>query len=300
MLKLSNVSFGYKDRIVIENLSFSASKGEIIGLVAPNGMGKTTLFNIMANFLKPDKGKVIFNENYIYKSEKDEKYIHQHLSTFPDQSDLYEELTGVDHLKLYANMWNRSVKHVPTIIDELQMGNYVKRKVKTYSLGMRQRLCFAMMVAADTSVMLMDEVMNGLDVENVALISNKLLEMKQDEKLIFVASHLLDNLDLYADQVFFLKDGQIIYTQETNNESNQFLKVKLTEQQYEKLTNIYQLPADHEYIAYEHCCIPLKGLNQSEQIKWIERLLAFTNNKLTIGPLGTVEFYEKYYHEHQL
>ena len=205
MIKLKNISVAFKDKVVLDNLSLTASKGEIIGLAAPNGTGKTTLFNVMANFLKPTNGEVTFNDKYGFNTEKDKLYIHKHMSTFPDQDDLFDELSGVDHLKLYGNMWKGSTKHLPGIIEKLKMGDYVKRKVGTYSLGMRQRLCFAMMAAADTPVMLMDEVMNGLDFSNVALISEYLLDMKKEDKLIFVSSHLLENLDLYADRVLFLK-----------------------------------------------------------------------------------------------
>lgn len=297
MIDLRNVSVAYKEKKVLNKLSLSAEKGEIIGLVAPNGTGKTTLFNVMANFLKPNDGVVTFNGKNEYKTEKDELSIHKQLTTLPDQSDLFEELSGVDHIKLYANMWKGTTKHVQEIIDQLQMNSYVKQKVRTYSLGMRQRLCFAMIVAADTPVMLMDEVMNGLDVANVELISNRLFQMKQEDKLIFIASHLLSNLDLYADRVLFLRDGIIIHEQPLTHEADDYIKIELEPEQYEKLTKDHTLPDDHYYIAEHICCIPLANMELSEQRDWIERLLDYKGKQLTIGPLGTVEYYEKYYHE---
>src|SRR5699024_8805160 len=106
------------------------------------------------------------------------------------------------------------------------MNSYVKQKVHTYSLGMCQRLCFAMIVAADTPVMLMDEVMNGLDVANVELLSNHLIQMKQENKLIFIASHLLDNIDLYAYRVLFLSDDIIIHEQQLTHENYNYHKNK--------------------------------------------------------------------------
>ena len=297
MLKLTNISVAFKDKKVLDKLSLTASKGEIIGVVGPNGTGKTTFFNVMSNFLKPNSGNVTFNDKYAYQSEKDEMFIHKHLTTFPDQSDLFEELTGVDHMNLYGNMWKGSTHHIPEIIEQLKMGNYVKRKVRTYSLGMRQRLCFAMMVAADTSIMLMDEVMNGLDLSNVALISERLIELKKDQKLIFVASHLLENLDLYADRVLFLKDGKIIHQQHLNEKSEAYIKMALEPDQYQKLNNDYVLPPKHLYIANHLFCIPLEEMHPADQTKWIERLLVFKEKELTIGPLGTMEYYEKYYHD---
>lgn len=297
MIDLKNVSVAYKEKEVLNKLSLSAEKGEIIGLVAPNGTGKTTLFNVMANFLKPNSGVVTFNGKNEYKTEKDELTIHKQLATLPDQSDLFEELSGVDHIKLYANMWKGTTKHVQGIVDQLHMNSYVKQKVHTYSLGMRQRLCFAMIVAADTPVMLMDEVMNGLDVANVELLSNHLIQMKQENKLIFIASHLLDNLDLYADRVLFLRDGIIIHEQQLTHETDNYLKIELTPDQYNRLAREHRLPEGHYYIADHICCIPLADMDLTQQREWIERLLTHQGKQLTIGPLGTVEYYEKYYHE---
>lgn len=296
MLRLKNISVAFKDKVVFDDLSLTASEGEIIGLAAPNGTGKTTLFNIMANFLKPTEGEVIFNGKYRFRTEKDKLYIHKRMTTFPDQSDLFDELSGVDHLKLYGNMWKGTSHHIPGIIEKLKMGNYVKRKVGTYSLGMRQRLCFAMMAAADTPVMLMDEVMNGLDLANVALISSYLLDMKKEQKLIFVSSHLLENLDLYADRVLFLKDGKIVHEQQLNQQNEAYIKIALNQQEYEQMTEEYTLPANHLYIANRLLCIPLEDMPFKEHIKWIEQLLYFNEQTLTIGALGTVEYYEKHYH----
>jgi ABC-2 type transport system ATP-binding protein len=295
MLKLKDISVAYKDKKVLDKLSLTAEKGEIIGLVAPNGTGKTTLFNVIANFLKPNSGTVNFHEKHSYRSEKEEIRIHKQLATFPDQSDLFEELSGIDHMKLYANMWKKTTKHIPGIVEDLHMSDYVKKKVRTYSLGMRQRLCFAMMEAADTPMMLMDEVMNGLDLSNVALISQHLRDMKKQDKLIFVASHLLENLDLYADRVLFLKDGKIIHEQHFHGDSVVFIKISLEPDQYHHVKNTYALPYDYHYIADHLLCIPIEDMKMDEQAEWLDRLMPF-DREITIGPLGTMEYYEKYFH----
>lgn len=297
MLKLENISVKYKEKVVLDNLSLTANSGEIIGLVAPNGTGKTTLFNVISNFLKPNKGSVSINGKLQYKTERNEIAIHKQLATLPDQGDLFEELTGVDHMKLYANMWKGNTNQVKEIYEQLQMASYVKKKVKTYSLGMRQRLCFAMIDAADTPIMLMDEVMNGLDVANVALISKRLMKMKKNGKLIFIASHLLSNLDLYADRVLYLKAGDIVHQQDASETAEKYIKIDLLAEEYEHLTLTYRLPEDHLYIAGHICCIPITKMDQNERNEWMERLSAYKGKELTIGPLGTVEHYERYYHE---
>lgn len=296
LLSIKNLTVAFGDHVVLEDLSLNVEAGQIIGLVAPNGMGKTTLFNVISNYVKPTKGEVIFYGVKTYGTEKDELDIRMNLAFMPEQRDLFHELTGVDHLNLYASMWQKTTNHVDQIIEDLNMGHYVKQKVYTYSLGMRQRLCFAMMLAADTQIMLMDEVMNGLDVSNVILITEHLERLRKEKKLIFIASHLLDNLDLYADRILFLKNRKIIHDQRRDGEKEIYLKVPLSEEEYKSVKALYPLPENHLYIASRLLAIPIESI-QKNQHEWIERFMPYTQSNVTIGPLGTHEQYERFYYE---
>lgn len=209
MIELQQITVQFGTKQVLQNISMTFHKGEIIGLVAPNGTGKSTLMNVMMNYVKPHQGRVILQEKWQYTTKKNEVYIHQQMSMMPDQSDLYPHLSGKEHLKMYSVMWGSSPSLIEKTIEQLGMASYVNKKTGTYSLGMRQRLCFAMQIVADTSIMLMDEVMNGLDPTHVELISQILLQKKAEGKTIIIASHLLENLEKYADRIFFLVGGQL-------------------------------------------------------------------------------------------
>ncbi|MCT6873395.1 MAG: ABC transporter ATP-binding protein [Bombilactobacillus mellis] len=244
MLELKDVRLAFGKNVVLDDINLKFKQGEIVGLVAPNGTGKSTLINVILHNLTPQKGFVEY-EGTRYQSQKDTIKLHQQICSFPEQSDLFPFMTGRDHLNLYADLWHNSAKPVDQIIADLQMKSYVDRKVQTYSLGMKQRLCFAMVVAADSPVMLLDEVMNGLDPQNVALISQILLKLKKEKKLIIMASHLLSNLQQYADRVLFMGKGHIIEDLDNKKQKKRYLKMQsspeatklLSDYHYETLPN---------------------------------------------------------------
>ncbi|ARD07116.1 multidrug ABC transporter ATP-binding protein [Lactobacillus amylolyticus] len=225
MLKLNDVVLSFGKKRVLDHLNLEFKQGEIIGLVAPNGTGKSTLMNVILHNLTPQEGEVEY-DGLKYQNQKMTMQLHQRICAFPEQSDLFGFMTGRDHLRLYADLWHNQQKKVDDIIKLLQMGNYVDQKVQTYSLGMKQRLCFAMVVAADTPVMLLDEVMNGLDPQNVELISKVLEQLRQENKLIIIASHLLNNLQSYADRILFLGHGHVIEDYRVKEKRDLYLKIR--------------------------------------------------------------------------
>lgn len=225
MLKLNDVVLSFGKKRVLDHLNLEFKQGEIIGLVAPNGTGKSTLLNVILHNLTPQEGEVEY-DGLKYQNQKMTMQLHQRICAFPEQSDLFGFMTGRDHLRLYADLWHNQQKKVDDIIKLLQMENYIDQKVQTYSLGMKQRLCFAMVVAADTPVMLLDEVMNGLDPQNVELISKVLEQLRQEKKLIIIASHLLNNLQSYADRILFLGHEHVIEDYRVKEKRDLYLKIR--------------------------------------------------------------------------
>lgn len=294
-LTVKNLTIAYGKRTVLENISFTVNKGTIIGLVAPNGTGKTTLFNAVMRFIPVKEGEVYLNEKQYTEKEADVLALHKQITFFPNQDDLYENFTGTEHIQMYAKVWSGKELAVEDIIDQLQMRDYVGRPVRTYSLGMRQRLCFAMMVAANTPVMFMDEVMNGLDPENVSLVSDILIELRKSGKIIIVASHLLDNLDEYADKVFFLKDKKLFRINDHHERKPDFYKVVCSKEQVRRLEQTMLLPEETIHLGNSVLCIPVDALTEEEQIVLFRQIRSLKNTELKVGPLGTSEYYSHIY-----
>ena len=291
-LEVKNLTVKYGDHTVLEEVDFIIEDHSILGLVAPNGTGKTTLFNAIIRFIPIHEGSITIDGREYKNTSKDIKELHTIVTFFPDQAELYEDFNGYEHIEMYRDIWNKDRKDIDDIIERLNMGSYVKNKVKTYSLGMRQRLCFAMMIAANTKVMFMDEIMNGLDPVNVELVSTVLREIRKDGKIIIVASHLLDNLDEYADRIFFLNEKDVYYTYDRKEETDEYVKGYISTEGVKALS---PLPEGTIYLDNGRLCIPTAGLERKAVGNLVNKLREFSSRTVSLGPLGTNEHYLRIY-----
>ena len=219
----------------------------------------------------------------------------------PDQSDLYNHLSGREHLKMFAIMWNSNMRLIDETIEALNMGHYVNKKTGTYSLGMRQRLCFAMQIVANTEIMVMDEVMNGLDPNNVEIISKILMKKKAEGKMIIIASHLLDNLEKYADRIFLFNEGKLI---DTNEIIEGFSHAKIKTIRVNKMEDALKQKIKVNYPSIEQQTLvndmTLLHLASSEPALLSELTAFLVEHQVTDFAFGKVtlnDLYALYYHE---
>ncbi|WKT79326.1 ABC transporter ATP-binding protein [Lysinibacillus fusiformis] len=303
MIDIQNITVQFAENKVLNDISMTFEQGEMIGLVAPNGTGKSTFMNVLMNYAKPMKGKVLFKDGLCYSNKSNEVKIHSFVSMMPDQSDLYNHLSGREHLKMFATMWQSDLKLIDETIEILNMGHYVNKKTGTYSLGMRQRLCFAMQIVTDTDIMMMDEVMNGLDPNNVEIISKILVEKKAEGKVIIIASHLLDNLEKYADRIFLFNEGKLVDTNQIIEGFSQAhiktirvnnMESSTEKQLYELFPNI-KLQTLTNGITLIHLPSSEAALLSSLTSFLVERnVVDFAFGKVTLNDL-----YSMYYHEYK-
>lgn len=299
MIELKEIGVRFSGRDVLKDISVVFKPGEIIGLVAPNGTGKSTLMNVMMNYVSPQTGQVIFNNGLGYTSKKNEVKIHQLISMMPDQSDLYNYLSGREHLKIYSSMWNSNKQLIDQTIAALDMGSYINKKTGTYSLGMRQRLCFAMQIVSDTQMMLMDEVMNGLDPTQVEIISRILEKKKSEGKTIIVASHLLENLEKYADRIFFFKNGELELVSDL---SPGFEQKELTTIRIEELPDAVskllckEFPElDIQTLPNQVTLIDVQGATSQQLTRVVAYLQEHSVTEFNLGKVSLLDLYSLYY-----
>jgi len=214
MLKIKNVSVQYKEKMVLKDINEKFNKPEIIGLVAPNGTGKTTLLRTIAGLIQPKMGDISINGMTI---TEDREIYYKRMYFVENNTTLYPNLKGIDHISYVKSVWDSPI-NIKDVIQKLGISDYVNLPIKKLSLGMKQHILLAMCIVSNAEVILLDEPMNGLDPTSIKKISHYLKEMKENNKIIILSSHILSNIDIITDRVLFLKDCTIAYSLDMKNE----------------------------------------------------------------------------------
>ena len=208
ILKCSNLKKQIKNKIIVENISFSINKGDIVGFIGPNGAGKTTIIKLILGLMKLSEGKVFING---FDIEKDFIKAIEKVGAIVENPDLYMYLSGYDNLKIIANNYkNISKDRIHEVIKIVGLENRIKDKVSTYSLGMRQRLGIAEAIINEPELLILDEPTNGLDVEGIIEIRNLIKKLSQQGMAILISSHNLTEIDNLCNRIIAIKNGKII------------------------------------------------------------------------------------------
>lgn len=208
ILTVENLNKYYGKYHVLNDISFQINSGDIVGLVGPNGIGKSTLMRTMLNLEKKRSGTVKILDDIDHRSET----FFEHLSFVPSENHLYDHLTGRDHFIFVANVHNLDKKRIQTIIELTNIERYVDTKIKTYSFGMRQRLLIALSLLIEPKIILMDEPFNGLDPTSVIEIRELILDLQEEGMSFLISTHNLDVLEHLTDKIWFIKDGKLVDT----------------------------------------------------------------------------------------
>lgn len=205
ILKVSDVYKSFGKHEVLKGVSLEIEDAGIRALVGPNGSGKTTLFNVISNLLRADTGTV-----EVVGMKNDNPDIFKEAVFLKDNRVLYEYMSGLDHLSFIRHVQKLPKTRIDEVVERIQIEKYVKQKVGTYSLGMKQHLLLAMAMMNNPKLMILDEPLNGLDPTSVIKVRLLLKELASQGTAVLISSHTLSEIDLLTDHILFLKDGQIV------------------------------------------------------------------------------------------
>ena len=195
-------------RRILKGIDLSLEEGKVLGIVGPNGAGKSSLMKILVGANYPTEGIVRVKNVDIHR---DRVSAISYLAFLIEEPGFYPHLSGEAHLRLVTK--DRGIKKVPS--EALKFIDFshkqLKKKVYTYSMGMKQRLALALCWAMEPSLMILDEPYNGLDPKGVRLLRESILEKSQQGVSFIISMHMLGELSAIADEVLFLGDGQVLW-----------------------------------------------------------------------------------------
>jgi ABC-type multidrug transport system ATPase subunit len=241
LIELKDVNIDIKKKQILKEVNFKFEKGKIYGLLGPNGAGKTTLLKSILGVFKPTSGDILFNDHNIYRQPS--MNIMKEIGSIIEFPGFYANLTLSENLALHMSY--HRIKYRQEQIDKLL--NFVglsKQKDKLFSqtsLGMKQRMGIARSIANDPQLLLLDEPTNGLDPQGIKQVREMLIqEVELNDRTIIVSSHLLNEINLIADQLLFMNNGEIILTTENKEEMNLF-EIQIVQSDEEKLEELQRL-----------------------------------------------------------
>ena len=189
----------------LDQLSLNIHKGDVYGLLGPNGSGKTTTLGIVLGVTNPTSG------SYSWFEEGAGHEVRKKIGALLDKPNFYPHLDVIQNLKLVADIKDLKNPDYSRVIELCGMTKYAKRKFVTYSTGMKQRLAIASALLGNPEVLVLDEPTNGLDPEGIADVRNLILNIVGQGVTVIMASHLLDEVQKICSHVCVLKSGQKLF-----------------------------------------------------------------------------------------
>ncbi|MDQ0417257.1 ABC-2 type transport system ATP-binding protein [Croceifilum oryzae] len=216
VVKIENLTKVIKDKTIIDQCSFELYPGEIVGFLGPNGAGKTTTIRMLVGLMKPTSGDIVIQNHHI---ERELEMALRHVGAIVENPELYKHLTGYQNLELFWRMSDDiPLERIDEVVKMVRLEGKIHEKVKTYSLGMRQRLGLAQALLHKPSVLILDELNNGLDPAGIKELRSHLQELADQHDLaILVSSHLLSEMELLCDQIVIIQNGKIIGTKQISS-----------------------------------------------------------------------------------
>ena len=210
IVEVEHLSKSFKNFHAVKNISFQIEKGSVYGFLGQNGAGKSTTMRMLLSLIQPTNGEIrIFGKPL----KGNEKTILSKIGAIIEKPDTYSYLNGYDNLKIFSKIYKKSpsIQQLDQLLDKVGLNGRGKDKVKSYSQGMKQRLGIAIALLNEPEFIILDEPTNGLDPQGITDIRNLIAHFSKNEgKTILISSHLLNEIEMIADQMIILHKGEKI------------------------------------------------------------------------------------------
>ena len=200
----------YGDFQALKGLSMHIPKGAIYGIVGKNGAGKTTLIRLLAGLQRPSSGEYMLYG--VSHTSKEIAKVRRRMGAVVEEPSVYQDMTAADNLKQqYRILGLPSFEGITELLALVGLSDTGKKKVTTFSLGMRQRLGIAIALAGDPDFLVLDEPANGLDPQGIVEIRELILKLNRERQItVLLSSHILDELSRLATHYGFIDKGRMV------------------------------------------------------------------------------------------
>ena len=249
-IKVTTVSKTYKTQKALDNVSFSADKGQIIGFLGPNGAGKSTMMKILTGFIKPNSGKVFVDEIDVLKTPLEAQ---KTIGYLPEHNPLYAEMYVREYLQFQAAIFKADPNQIEGCIEQVGLTTEVHKKIHQLSKGYQQRVGLAAAILHHPKVLILDEPTTGLDPNQLIEIRALIKQLGKDKTVLF-STHIMQEVEAVCDRVIIIQKGKIIIDKqlaELQNNKQQVIKV------------VFDSPFDKEKINQLQGVVSLKHIEKN-------------------------------------
>jgi ABC-2 type transport system ATP-binding protein len=212
MIEIRNLTKKFGDFTAVDDLSLLVDAGEYFGFLCPNGAGKTTTIKVMTGLYAPTSGEVRING---YDIQREPLKAKERLGYVPDMPFLYEKLTGREFLFFKGGLFGIEKRTLQSRIEELvyrfEMGDWIDKRTEDYSQGMRQRLTIVATLLHDPKVIIIDELMVGLDPRSARIVKDALKERTRAGGAVFMSTHSLPTAEELCDRIGIVHHGKLVF-----------------------------------------------------------------------------------------
>ena len=240
-IEVLSVSKFYENQLALNEISFSAKKGEIIGFLGPNGAGKSTMMKILTGYISPTKGTVFVSGIDVLKNPIAAK---AKIGYLPEQNPLYQEMYVREYLQFQASIFKVSKETIATVVEDVGLIPEVHKKISQLSKGYQQRVGLAAALIHNPDVLILDEPTTGLDPNQIQEIRNLLTKLGKEKTILF-STHIMQEVEALCDRVIIINKGELLTDtsiEELKQSNEQIIEVtfdyKIEEQFIQRLPNI--------------------------------------------------------------
>ncbi|AQS95009.1 gliding motility-associated ABC transporter ATP-binding subunit GldA [Polaribacter sp. BM10] len=256
-INVKSVSKIYKTQKAVNNVSFAAEKGQIVGFLGPNGAGKSTIMKILTGFIKPTDGEVFVNDINVKQFPLEVQKI---IGYLPEHNPLYTDMYVKEYLQFQASVHKIDKSEVNICIEKVGLTAEAHKKINQLSKGYQQRVGLAAAILHNPEILILDEPTTGLDPNQLVEIRALIKELGKNKTVLF-SSHIMQEVEAVCDRVIIIKKGEILIDKklaELIQTKEQIIEVtfdyKIEEQFISRLQNVVSYKNNYDntwYVTFE-------------------------------------------------